>query len=163
MTDRFQTYLSNLIELHIKTNIAPGFEDVTGNQTAKKGEERSDTWHAKCLKLPPYKRHRVERRVRISRLNPRRLKKSASFEQPNRTHGTSAGQACKSELVVKSIKEAVEPTLQASALYRSRYYLEILLSSRNSDTQAHAGLIVSPMATQTASSSSFMEKIWKKA
>jgi len=98
------------------------------------------------------KKHCVERRVRMSRLNPRRLKKSASFEQPNRTHGTSAGQACKSELVVKSIKETVEPTPQASALYRSRYYLEILLSSRNLDTHACADLIVltPPRATQTA-------------
>jgi len=86
----------------------------------------------------------------MSRLNLRRLKKSASFEQPNRTHGTSVGQACKSELVVKSIKEAVDPTPQASALYRSRYYLEILLSSRNLDTHACADLIVIPRATQTA-------------
>lgn len=50
----------------------------------------------------------------------------------------TAGQACKSELVVKSIKEAVEPTPQASALYRAILFGDFIVVTQPRYTHARA-------------------------
>lgn len=71
----------------------------------RKKKSELTIWHAKRSISPLYKERCVEQRVGACLESPP-LKKSASFEQPNRTRSTSAGQACKSDLVVKSIKEA---------------------------------------------------------